>query len=153
VNDYYQRFLRSYSDPVILFNRTGSQFKEYIRDCIFLGISDKDVDRLATLYTDDITQGSPFDTGTLNAATPQFKRLASLQGDVFFQAPRRLFLKHQSSKQNTWFYCWCLFPSRSRCNTGLIYFFLSVTKRFKTQPVLGSVSSLGSFLREWLESN
>ena len=98
--------MRSYPDPI---NRTGSQFKEYIRDCIFSGISDKDIDRLATLYTEDITQGSPFDTGTLNSVTPQFKRLASFQGDVFFQAHRRLLLKHQSGKQNTWYYCWYFF--------------------------------------------
>lgn len=150
-----QKLLRSSLIPLYKLNRTGSQFKEYIRDCIFLGISDKDVDRLVTLYTDDITQGSPFDTSTLNAVTLQFKRLASLQGDVFFQAPRRLFLKHQSGKQNTWFYCWLFFFSKSRCNNGLIYFLflLSVTKRFKTQPVLGSVSSWRSRLREWLESH
>ncbi|KAF8964271.1 Alpha/Beta hydrolase protein [Flammula alnicola] len=41
--------------------------------------------QLATLYPSDITQGSPFDTGILNALTPQFKRIAAFQGDGFFQ--------------------------------------------------------------------
>lgn len=54
------------------------------------------------LYTSDITKGSPFDTGYMNALTPQFKRMAAIQGDLVFQAPRRFFLQHRAGKQPTW---------------------------------------------------
>lgn len=54
------------------------------------------------LYPDDVTQGSSFDTGDLNALTPQFKLFAAFQGDAVFQAPRRFFLQSQSGKQDIW---------------------------------------------------
>ena len=59
------------------------------------------MDDLLTLYPQDVTQGSPYDTGTENALTPEFKRLASILGDFAFQAPRRFFLNAVSDKQNT----------------------------------------------------
>lgn len=112
---------------------------------ILPGMSNEDVDRLATLYTDDITQGSPFNTGTLNAYTPQFKRLSSVQGDLLFHASRRFFQKYQSGKQNTWTYCRCfdLFL-KSGCDTELF----SVSKRLKNKPLLGSVSLSKNLPRE-----
>ncbi|KAI0060995.1 carotenoid ester lipase precursor [Artomyces pyxidatus] len=75
------------------------------------------VDQLLQLYPSDPTQGSPFDTGVQDAITPQYKRLAAIQGDLVFQAPRRFFLQQRSSKQTT-------------------YSFLS--KRGKTNPAVGS---------------
>jgi len=68
-------------------------------------MSDEDTVRLAALYTQNVTQGSPFDTGLSNAYTPQFKRLAALLGDVIFQAPRRHFQHHRSGKQPMWTFC------------------------------------------------
>jgi len=56
--------------------------------------------QFSTLYPADITAGLPFDTGLLNAITPQFKRIAAVQGDGVFQAPRHLLLKNTSGKQN-----------------------------------------------------
>lgn len=56
------------------------------------------------LYPDDVEQGSPYDTGSLNALSPQFKRFASFQGDAIFQGPRRYFLQQRARKQNTWSY-------------------------------------------------
>ena len=50
----------------------------------------------------DVTQGAPYGTGTLNALTPQFKRIASIQGDITFQGPRRFFLEHLAHEQNAW---------------------------------------------------
>jgi len=50
----------------------------------------------------DVTQGSPYGTGTLNALTPQFKRIASILGDITFQGPRRFFLQSTAYKQNAW---------------------------------------------------
>lgn len=48
---------------------------------------------------------------------PEFKRLASAQGDLVFQAPRRYFLNYTSTTQNTWAY---------------------LNRRLKVTPVLGS---------------
>jgi len=53
-------------------------------------------------YPQDLTQGSPYGTGVLNDLSPQFKRIASFQGDLIFQAPRRFFLQQRSGSQNTW---------------------------------------------------
>jgi acetylcholinesterase len=101
--------------------RTDAQFEEYIHDNYFPGLSSdefqKIVDqypsgwfcqfvsvtsRLLTRVVEDVTQGSPYGTGTLNALTPQFKRIASVQGDLMFQGPRRFLLEHLSHKQNAW---------------------------------------------------
>jgi acetylcholinesterase len=50
-------------------------------------------------YPADPTQGSPFDTGTANALTPQYKRIAAILGDLSFQAPRRFFQQSRAGKQ------------------------------------------------------
>jgi acetylcholinesterase len=63
-----------------------------------------DVDQILAAYPEDVAQGSPFDTGIANAITPQFKRIAAINGDLVFQAPRRFFLDQRSGKQNTWTY-------------------------------------------------
>ena len=55
-----------------------------------------------SLYPQDVTAGSPYDTGILNTITPQFKRISSFVGDLVFQAPRRLLLNYTSERQNTW---------------------------------------------------
>jgi carboxylesterase type B len=75
---------------------------------------------ISQAYPDDITQGSPFDTGTANALTPEFKRLAAIQGDLVFQAPRRFFLTTASKTQKT---------------------FAFLFKRGKATPFLGSFHS------------
>ncbi|KAI0298097.1 carotenoid ester lipase precursor [Multifurca ochricompacta] len=80
--------------------------------------TDEEIDRLLTLYPEDVTQGSPYDTGLLNAITPQYKRTAALFGDLVFQAPRRFFLQQRSETQDTWSF---------------------LSKRLKALPVLGSV--------------
>jgi acetylcholinesterase len=33
---------------------------------------------------------------------PEYKRIAAIQGDIVFHGPRRLLLKYQASKQNSW---------------------------------------------------
>ncbi|OCH92823.1 carotenoid ester lipase precursor [Obba rivulosa] len=71
-------------------------------------------------YPADVTQGSPFNTSDLNALTPEYKRLAAMQGDLVFQAPRRFFLQQRSDKQSTWSF---------------------LSKRLKALPALGSVHS------------
>ncbi|KAF9553428.1 carotenoid ester lipase precursor [Agrocybe pediades] len=98
---------------------TEAQFQDYVQNTLLrgIGVTDAEISLLATLYSSDLTQGSPYDTGVTNALTPQFKRLASLQGDLTFQAPRRFLLQNRSAKQT-------------------VFAFLS--KRFKTLPTLGS---------------
>ncbi len=56
-----------------------------------------DVETILSLYPADRTQGSPYDTGIPNALTPQYKRIASLTGDVALQSPRRFFLQNLSN--------------------------------------------------------
>lgn len=74
------------------------------------------MDELLQQYPQDPAQGSPFDTGTLNVLTPEFKTMAAILGDLGFQAPRRHFLNTMSDKQNTWSYCTSrvLFPACAR---------------------------------------
>ena len=82
--------------------RTTSQLETYISTYYMPSASSSDLNQLLTLYPSDITQGSPFDTGTSNALTPQFKRIAAILGDLVFQAPRRFLLQQRSGKQNSW---------------------------------------------------
>ncbi|ODQ77558.1 hypothetical protein BABINDRAFT_163554, partial [Babjeviella inositovora NRRL Y-12698] len=63
---------------------------------LFPGMSSSQLAEILTLYPQDVTQGSPFNTGTLNALTPQYKRISALLGDFKFQAPRRFLLNHTS---------------------------------------------------------
>ncbi|TFY81862.1 hypothetical protein EWM64_g2152 [Hericium alpestre] len=99
---------------------TNYQTHDYIKEIYLPNATPAELDRVLTLYLDDVTDGSPFDTGDANAVTPEFKRLAAFQGDLFFQAPRRFFLQQQSGKQDTWSY---------------------LSKRSKSLPVLGSCHS------------
>ncbi|KAI0787376.1 carotenoid ester lipase precursor [Fomes fomentarius] len=96
---------------------TEADLRQYITGNYIPEISSADLDSVLTLYPGDIIAGSPFNTGILNAITPQFKRLAAMQGDLVFQAPRRFFLEQTSGKQNTWAF---------------------LNKRLKALPALGS---------------
>jgi len=89
---------------------TDAQTQDYFHDVLIPGSNDDQISQLSALYPADITAGSPFDTGNLNAITPQFKRIAAMQGDGGFQAPRRWLLKNTSGKQNIWIFCkWTMF--------------------------------------------
>ncbi|KAI0322091.1 carotenoid ester lipase precursor [Amylostereum chailletii] len=96
---------------------TDAKVHKYLKDIYLPNASDAEIDQILAAYPSDVTQGSPFDTGLFNVLTPQFKRLAAIQGDVVFQAPRRFFLQQRSGKQNTWSF---------------------LNKRLKALPVLGS---------------
>ncbi|KAI0823990.1 carotenoid ester lipase precursor [Trametes gibbosa] len=91
--------------------------RAYISSNYLPQASSSDIDQLLKLYPQDITQGSPFNTGILNALSPQFKRLAAMQGDLVFQAPRRFLLQNQAGKQPMWSF---------------------LNKRLKGIPILGS---------------
>lgn len=89
--------------PIDLLFRTDAEVINYIKTVFFPGVTDAQLSQLAMLYPSDITQGSPFDTGILNALTPQFKRIASFQGDGVFQAPRRWLLQNViPTNPNVW---------------------------------------------------
>lgn len=86
-------------------NVTSDQdFSTYLSDNYLHGTSPAEAEKLASLYPSDPISGSPFDTGILNILTPQFKRLAAVQGDLVFQAPRRFFLSQIASQQDAWTY-------------------------------------------------
>jgi hypothetical protein len=42
---------------------------------------------MLSLYPEDVTAGSPFDTGYFNRLTPQNKRISALIGSVPFLSP------------------------------------------------------------------
>jgi acetylcholinesterase len=67
--------------------------------------TDAEMDKVLKLYPSDVTLGSPYNTGTNNTLTPEFKRMASFLGDFTFQSERRFFLRHLSGKENAWSYC------------------------------------------------
>ncbi|KAH9073423.1 carotenoid ester lipase precursor [Lactarius deliciosus] len=98
--------------------RPTSQLRDYLSEFFLPNATDAEIDRVLTLYPQDVARGSPYDTGTQNAFTPEFKRIASLLGDLKFQAPRRFLLNNVSGKQHTWSY---------------------LSKRLKSLPILGSL--------------
>jgi hypothetical protein len=67
-----------------LWPRTDAQFLEYIREFWVPETTAEGVS-LNTLYPSDQIDGSPFDTGFLNAVTPQFKRIAAFQASYIQQ--------------------------------------------------------------------
>uniref|UniRef100_A0A8H8CFU5 Carboxylic ester hydrolase n=1 Tax=Psilocybe cubensis TaxID=181762 RepID=A0A8H8CFU5_PSICU len=82
-----------------------SEFIDYMKTNYFEDIaSAEQLKAISIAYPQDVTQGSPFNTGASNALTPQFKRLAAIQGDLEFQAPRRFFLETASKTQPTYSY-------------------------------------------------
>ncbi|KDR82068.1 hypothetical protein GALMADRAFT_135442 [Galerina marginata CBS 339.88] len=83
----------------------NAQFLAYMQSNYFEGIaSSSQLAAIGVAYPDDITQGSPFDTGIFNALSPEYKRLAAIQGDLEFHAPRRYFLKTASKTQAAFVY-------------------------------------------------
>ena len=70
----------------------------------FPGASESDLALALELYPSDPAAGSPFDTGDAYAFSPEYKRIAALQGDWFFHAPRRELLNLYSATQPTYNY-------------------------------------------------
>ncbi|KAI0738668.1 carotenoid ester lipase precursor [Daedaleopsis nitida] len=81
---------------------TDAEFTDFLTQVWFPGASPADVSPVLALYPSDPAAGSPFNTGTANAFSPQFKRIAAVQGDWFFNAPRRQLLTRYSSTQATY---------------------------------------------------
>lgn len=85
--------------------RTDEETENYIASNYFPDASTQDLEQLFAAYPSELSEGSPFDTGSANNLTSQYKRLAAFQGDLVFQAPRRFFLQQRSASQSTWSYC------------------------------------------------
>jgi len=96
---------------------TDSEFNTWIKTFWLPDATAAQVNMLASLYPSNLEDGSPFDTGFLDAVTTQYKRIAAFQGDIIFQAPRRFFQQARSGKQNQWAF---------------------LSKRFKDTSILGS---------------
>ncbi|KAI0770567.1 Alpha/Beta hydrolase protein [Fomes fomentarius] len=82
---------------------TDDDFADFVSShFIFPGASRADIQPILDAYPSDPAAGSPFDTGSANAFTPQFKRIAALQADWFFNANRRALLDTYSGRQPTY---------------------------------------------------
>ncbi|KAJ3506308.1 hypothetical protein NLJ89_g6941 [Agrocybe chaxingu] len=78
---------------------TNEQFLDFVHTRYLDKASPESIAALAEAYPDDVTKGSPFNTGTDNAVSPQFKRFSALHGDFAFQAPRRFFSRIAAKTQ------------------------------------------------------
>ncbi|KAH7915897.1 Alpha/Beta hydrolase protein [Hygrophoropsis aurantiaca] len=85
---------------------TNEEFLDYISSVFLVGATEDEMTQLGQLYPDDPAQGSPYDTGSNDTLTPEFKRISAFQGDFYFQAPRRYALSILSKTQDAWSYLW-----------------------------------------------
>ncbi|EGF99071.1 lipase [Melampsora larici-populina 98AG31] len=82
---------------------TESNLKKYISRLLFKATQEQ-IDFLTTIYPEDPTQGSPFNTGLLNTLTPVYKQYAAIFGDFVFQGLRRLVSRKVNRHMPTWGY-------------------------------------------------
>ncbi|KAF8272604.1 hypothetical protein EI94DRAFT_1783500 [Lactarius quietus] len=92
--------------------RTEAELRTYITEFFVSNAKDGQVDELLNLYPQNVTRGSPYDTGPQNALMPEFKCIASVLGDLV--TLRVHASKHTSTLSHT------------------------VSKRMKSLPILGS---------------
>jgi triacylglycerol lipase len=71
---------------------TSEDVRDYLSNVYFPDAPQSVIDGLMDLYPDNPVDGSPYDTGLLNNWYPQYKRLASIFGDIAFTLTRRAFL-------------------------------------------------------------
>jgi len=83
---------------------TDSEFRDYITEFYLPNATASEIDTVLKMYPSDPAQGSPFDTGSNNTLSPEYKRISAFQGDFIFQGPRRFFLQERFSFQKTWSY-------------------------------------------------
>ncbi|KAI0704351.1 carotenoid ester lipase precursor [Cytidiella melzeri] len=96
---------------------TAGGASAYVASNYFPNATAAEIDLLLDVYPQNVTQGSPFGTGTANVVYPEYKRLAAFQGDLVFSGPRRFFMQQRSDKQPVWGF---------------------LSKRMKATPDLGS---------------
>lgn len=61
---------------------SDTKFSTYLRQVYMPNATDDQIAQVAAAYPEAWADGSPFDTGLLNALTPEYKRLAAIQGDL-----------------------------------------------------------------------
>ncbi|KAF7329663.1 Carboxylic ester hydrolase [Mycena kentingensis (nom. inval.)] len=84
---------------------TNDEFIGYLSSTLLPFATPAQIARIAELYPDDPTLGSPFGTGTDNQLTPEYKRIAASQGDFIFQTERRFLLQQAAKRgQKSWSY-------------------------------------------------
>lgn len=71
---------------------TTEEIIDYMKLYMFNHASEQQIGELVALYPDDPAAGSPYNTGRRNNIYPQYKRLASIIGDVTFTMVRRVVL-------------------------------------------------------------
>lgn len=80
---------------------TEDQFEEWVQTFFLPTASEEDLNlKLMNLYPSDPTEGSPFDTSSDNAITPQFNWFSSFLGDTIFQGPRRFSIQGLYGRQD-----------------------------------------------------
>ena len=87
---------------MVVMSSTDDDVASYASNVWFPGSTTADVKPLLELYPSDPAAGSPFDTGDANAFSPQYKRMAALTGDWFFNAPRRQLLNRFSTSKTVY---------------------------------------------------
>jgi carboxylesterase type B len=70
---------------------------QYLSTVFFHNATVEQVQALVAAYPDDPSAGSPYNTGAFNELYPQYKRLASILGDIALTPTRRVFLNIASS--------------------------------------------------------
>ena len=71
---------------------TTEQLEDYLSTYYFQDATSEQIQQLVANYPEDPSAGSPYNTGVLNELYPQFKRIASLLGDLVFILTRHIFL-------------------------------------------------------------
>ncbi|KAF8431311.1 Alpha/Beta hydrolase protein [Boletus edulis BED1] len=117
-----------FHDYVNVHSSVASLLTKHANNSFLVGVPQQEIQKVGMVYEEDPTLGSPYGVGTNDTLTPEYKRIASFQGDFYFQAPRRYTLRHLSRTQDVWSYLW---------------------KRNKTIPTLGSFH--GSDLQEFYD--
>lgn len=83
---------------------TEDQVKGYLKSRFLPLATPEELKRVMALYGPDQTLGSPYGTGNAHRYGRQFKRIASIEGDMVFHVPRRYLLSQTWDKQKAWNY-------------------------------------------------
>ncbi|VDB87929.1 unnamed protein product [Peniophora sp. CBMAI 1063] len=81
---------------------TEAELRQYLQDYYFPLVNTSTIDTILANYPDNVTLGSPFDTGSNNSITPEYKRISAIFGDYVFQVPRRFLLTERLGNANAY---------------------------------------------------
>ncbi|KAG8875527.1 hypothetical protein FRB97_005046 [Tulasnella sp. 331] len=83
---------------------TDDQVKAYLKSRFLPSATPEELRKVMTLYGPNQKLGSPYGTGDAHEYSHQFKRIASIEGDMVFHAPRRYLLSQTWDRQRAWNY-------------------------------------------------